>query len=85
MSNSLLEHLSAINDLVEEVLAENAQLKKKLLLDLRVPSNRKKLSKREAAHIRELKRNGLNQASIAQIYDVNPATISRIVRGQYHK
>jgi hypothetical protein len=47
--------------------------------------NRKKLTNREVKNIRDMWRTGVSQASIAEIYDVNRATISRIVRGQYHK
>ena len=47
--------------------------------------NAKKLTRSEVAHIRQLKRSGWKQSALAEIYDVNPATISRIVRGQYHK
>lgn len=49
------------------------------------PSNQKKLTKREVARIRELKRNGFTQKQIADIFDVHPVTISRIVRGLYWK
>jgi hypothetical protein len=47
--------------------------------------NRKKLTKSEVEEIREMKRNGSTQSVLAEIFDVNPATISRIIRGQYHK
>lgn len=83
MSNSLLEHLSAINDLVEDVLAENRSLRQEL--ESRGNTNRKKLTKREAHRIRQLSRGGYSQREIADIYDINPGTVSRIVRGQYHK
>lgn len=47
--------------------------------------NAKKLTKREVREIRDYHRSGVPQATIAGMYDVNPATISRIVRGHYHK
>lgn len=47
--------------------------------------NRKKLTPREVQNIRELHRSGTNQRALAEIYDVNPATVSRIVRGQYYR
>ncbi|RYH53153.1 MAG: helix-turn-helix domain-containing protein [Alcaligenaceae bacterium] len=48
--------------------------------------NRKKLTAVEVAEIRRMYRNtGFSQREIADIYDVNPATISRTVRGIYHK
>lgn len=50
-----------------------------------VPSNQKKLTKREVAHIRELKRNGFTHQAIADIYDVNRATVTRIINKTYWK
>lgn len=46
--------------------------------------NRKKLDKREVKDIREAFRGGMKQKDLAENYGVNPATISRIVRGVYH-
>ncbi|AGK87522.1 HTH DNA binding protein [Mycobacterium phage HINdeR] len=48
-------------------------------------SNRKKLSEKDAQHIRELKRAGYTQADIAAVYDVHPSTIGRIVAGVYYR
>jgi plasmid maintenance system antidote protein VapI len=48
-----------------------------------VHNNRKKLTKRDVLLIRQMKRNGETQAAIAETFDVNAGTISRIVRGQY--
>ena len=50
-----------------------------------VHNNRKKLSKRDVVRIREMKRNGCTQADIAECMDVHPATISRTIRGIYHR
>jgi len=48
--------------------------------------NRKKLTAREVKTIRDMNRIGVaSQAVLAKMYDVNPATVSRIVRGQYYK
>lgn len=48
-------------------------------------SNAKKLTADEVASIRQLhQRSSLNQREIAEAFDVNPATVSRIVRGVYH-
>lgn len=47
--------------------------------------NRKKLTAKEVGTIRELKRSGESNRSIADVFDINPATVSRIVRGLYHK
>lgn len=47
-------------------------------------ANRKKLSREEVARIRDLHRSGTSQAELANMFDVNPATISRTVRGIYN-
>lgn len=47
--------------------------------------NAKKLTQREVSLIRDLHRAGSSQRDIAYSFDVNPATISRIVRGIYHR
>jgi DNA-binding MarR family transcriptional regulator len=47
-------------------------------------SNRKKLTLREVQNIRELnQRTGWTQKQIAEAFDINPATVSRIVRKIY--
>lgn len=47
--------------------------------------NRKKLSQREVRDIRAAHRGGMAQSDLARSYGVNPATISRLVRGIYHR
>lgn len=47
-------------------------------------SNRKKLSDAEVRAIRAAARGGAPNSQIAEAYDLNPATVSRIVRGLYH-
>lgn len=56
--------------------AENAKLRDK-------QNNRKKLTKREVVRIRQLKADGWKQSAIADAFDVNRATVSRIVRNIY--
>ncbi|AHG23829.1 HTH DNA binding protein [Mycobacterium phage EagleEye] len=46
--------------------------------------NRPKLSERDAKDIRQAYQGGMKQAELARNYGVNPATISRLVRGIYH-
>lgn len=46
--------------------------------------NRKKLSEQEAKDIRDAYYGGAKQKDLARNYGVNPATISRLVRGIYH-
>ncbi|WP_142395313.1 helix-turn-helix domain-containing protein [Mycobacterium avium] len=48
--------------------------------------NKKKLTKREVAEIRRLGRTtGMSQRELADIYDINKATVCRILKGVYHK
>jgi len=61
---------------IRELEVENRRLKS--------PTNRKRLAKREVALMREMHRNGVRQVELARSFDVNRATVSRIVRGLYH-
>jgi DNA invertase Pin-like site-specific DNA recombinase len=73
---------------IHEKLVEIADLVQQLAVPAPVTApqnNRPKLTKREVAQIRAMKRNGHTQAELAEIYAVNPATISRIIRKQYHR
>lgn len=48
-------------------------------------SNAKKLTRSEVLQMRREYRNGLmTQRDLADTYGINPATVSRIVRGIYH-
>lgn len=49
-----------------------------------VKSNEKKLSAADVREIRKLYRKGETQVDISYLFDINPATVSRIVRGEYH-
>ncbi|AHJ86661.1 HTH DNA binding protein [Mycobacterium phage CRB1] len=46
--------------------------------------NRKKLTKQEVKDIRDAYFGGAKQKDLARSYGVNPATISRTIRGIYH-
>ncbi|AVP41891.1 hypothetical protein SEA_JSQUARED_45 [Mycobacterium phage Jsquared] len=46
--------------------------------------NRRKLTEREVKDIRQAYLGGMKQKDLADNYGVNPATISRTVRGIYH-
>lgn len=48
-----------------------------------VKSNTRKLSPADVRAIRAKHKMGDSQAELAQYYGVNPATVSRIVRGEY--
>jgi DNA-binding MarR family transcriptional regulator len=70
---------------IDAIISERNELRKQLAL-LQEPTNQKKLTDREVKEIRNLARTSdLTQREIADCYAVNPATVSRIVRGVYHK
>ncbi|WP_158881911.1 helix-turn-helix domain-containing protein [Amycolatopsis anabasis] len=83
MSNSLQEALdqlvktaSDIQQQVNVVARENRRLKDRY-------GNQKKLTARDVARIRELASANWKQVDIADAFDINPATVSRIVRHKY--
>lgn len=79
---SLIDQLC--NDL-NEIIAENKALKARILqLEAKPMDNRRKLSQQEVKDIRAAYRGGMMQSALADAYGVNPATISRTVRGLYH-
>lgn len=80
---SLSRQLADLTTSVRQLIRENEQLRRKA--DESRPDNRKKLSKQEAAEIRRIHRAGGSVTELAEIFDVHHATISRIVRGVYHK
>lgn len=83
MSDTLLAFIREIDALVKERDELRARIAE--LTDSE-PENRKKLSEREVKEIRNLARaSHMTQREIAECYDVNPGTVSRIVRGVYWK
>ena len=76
------EELEASHDVLLKHLTE--QTEKVRILQKKLTDNRKKLDPREVELIRQMYRSGMSQKDIADIYDVNPATISRTVRNIYH-
>lgn len=77
MSDPLLREI--INK-VEELAARTAAPRQPVK-----HNNRPKLTKRDVLVIRSMKRNGVSQKDIADAFDCNAATISRIVRGHYYR
>ena len=73
------------DELKDEVEALKAKIASYLPYVKQGADNRPKLTKAEVENIRALRRSGYSQREIAEIYDINPATVSRIVRGQYYK
>ncbi|GAB3912594.1 helix-turn-helix domain-containing protein [Kibdelosporangium lantanae] len=75
------EIIANLRGQVEELRARNAAL----TAQKSTPDNRPKLTEDQVAHIRELATQpGWTQAAIAGLFGINPATVSRIVRHQYH-
>lgn len=80
----------ALVDELTEVFKENNALRAEVaelkLMNGPARTNKKKLTKREVAEIRRLGRTtGMSQRELAEIYDINQATVSRILKGVYHK
>lgn len=70
--------LGEIEDYVESLESRVRLLEKKT-------DNRKKLDYRDAQRIRKLYQTmDFTQAELAEMFDVNDATISRIVNGKYY-
>lgn len=72
---------------IKNLYAENEQLKAQLAASGKPakPSNRKKLGTQEVKSIRDLRRIGCSFKDIADVFDCHPSTISRTVKGVYHK
>lgn len=76
--------LAALREL-DEIIAERDQLRARVAeLEAKPLDNRRKLTDREVLDIRAAYRAGMRQKDLADNYGVNPATVSRIVRGFYH-
>jgi DNA-binding MarR family transcriptional regulator len=67
------------------VVAERDEIRRRLDTQFpEPPSNQKKLTNREVTEIRNLARvSHMTQREIADCYDVNPSTVSRILKGVY--
>jgi DNA-binding MarR family transcriptional regulator len=71
---------------LDGIIKERDELRKQLEAYKDERNNRKKLSVREVKEIRNLSRaSDMTQSEIADVFAVNPATVSRILRGIYHK
>lgn len=82
MSNTLLDFLKEL----DEVIAERDALRQRVdELEAQRFNNRHKLGQGEVSRIREMRRAGYKVREIAESFDVNKTTVSRILRGEYHK
>lgn len=71
---------------VQELINENDRLRKQIAAgSTSSPSNKPKLSKRDVEMMRQLSRLGASNTELATAYDCNRATVSRIIRGVYHR
>jgi DNA-binding transcriptional regulator YiaG len=77
--------LTAFVAQITAVLDENKKLRERVAeLEAKPHDNKRKLSSREVNDIRAAHKGGMSQIDLANNYGVNPATISRTVRGFYH-
>ena len=75
--DQLFKSVLEITDEIRRLRAENRRLKS---------GNYSKLSARDVKEIRGMyARSSMTQAELAAMYDVNPSTISRTVRGIYNR
>lgn len=83
-----METIAKLIGEIDSLLAENAYMRERLkaVESQTGPSrpNRRKLTELEVRDIRAAYRGGMSQSDLANNYGVNPATISRTVRGLYH-
>lgn len=82
MSDTALRELVSA---IQWVLDENEKLHKQLKQAKSGGYNRPKLTKTDVQSIYHLRRTGLSLKEIADIYDCNKSTISRTLKGVYHK
>lgn len=82
MSATLLNFLNEL----DEILAERDCLRARVAeLEAARFNNRPKLGKGDVERIREMGRAGYKAREIAESFDVNKTTVSRILKGEYHK
>lgn len=84
MTTEYTSIMTVINEF-DQMLTELNYLRKRVdELENQPRNNRPKLTEQEVKDIRAAYRGGMIQIDLANNYGVNPATISRIVRGIYH-
>lgn len=77
-----LDDYDALIAEVERLTSVNKRLKSQIRQQ---PSNSKKLTKSEVSQIRDMYRKGYKVTELADIFDVNHSTVSRIVQHVYWK
>lgn len=88
MTSTAFKSVAEIAQAIDDLLVENAELRRQIAAgstsSAAARTNKPKLSKRDVEMLRSLKRLGASNTELATAYDLNRATVSRIVRGQYH-
>lgn len=82
MSDAALRELASA---IKWVLDENERLTKELKNARCGGYNKKKLTPTDVSLIYHLRRRGLSIKEIADIFGVNKSTVSRTLKGVYHK
>ncbi|WP_234802556.1 helix-turn-helix domain-containing protein [Mycobacteroides salmoniphilum] len=85
MTTDPMSRLMAMFKEIEGLLAPITEATKVAVGSPVLRPNRRKLTGSDVREIRDMYRKGWKQKDLAYSFDVNPATISRIVRRQYHK
>lgn len=76
--------MSSTETMIRSVLSEyGAEAATGEIMGIFRATNRKKLSASEVRTLRMMHRSGSTQAALAERFSINPATVSRIVRGIY--
>lgn len=83
-SDPILRIMAVLNE-IEGMLAPIMETTKVAVDPPVQRPNRRKLTASDVREIRDMYRRGWTQKDLAYSFDVNRATISRIVRRQYHK
>ncbi|WP_100460540.1 helix-turn-helix domain-containing protein [Mycobacteroides abscessus] len=85
MGSDPMSRLMAVLKEIDRLIAPITETTKVAVEPPALRPNRRKLTGSDVRAIRDMYRKGWKQKDLAESFDVNRATISRIVRRQYHK
>ncbi|WP_100469626.1 helix-turn-helix domain-containing protein [Mycobacteroides abscessus] len=85
MGSDPMSRLMAVLKEIDRLIAPITETAKVAVEPPALRPNRRKLTGSDVRAIRDMYRKGWKQKDLADSFDVNRATISRIVRRQYHK
>ena len=80
--STIVQFLEELDSLLEDNMRLRERVKE---LEAQRFNNRPKLGKGEVARIHEMRRAGYTVSEIADSFDLNKSTVSRTLRGEYHK